>query len=41
MPWHKKSMKDVTGCDKPREAANKRYYSRMSQWGNLPVVFVL
>ena len=23
MPWHKEPMKDVTGCDKPRGAANK------------------
>jgi len=23
MPWHKEPMKDVTGCDKPRVAANK------------------
>ena len=23
MPWHRKAMKDVTGCDKPRVAANK------------------
>ena len=34
MPWHKKSMKDVTGCDKLRGAANKRYYPEMSEWGN-------
>lgn len=25
MPWYKKPMKDVAGCDKPREAVNKRY----------------
>ena len=23
MPWRKETMKDVTGCDKPRVAANK------------------
>ena len=23
MPWRRKAMKDVTGCDKPRVAANK------------------
>lgn len=34
MPWHKKSMKDVTGCEKLRGAANKRYYPKMSEWGN-------
>ncbi len=25
MPWHQEPMKDVTSCDKPRGAANKRY----------------
>ena len=25
MPWHKKAMKDVTSCDKPRgDASNQR-----------------
>ena len=24
MPWHQEPMKDVTSCDKPRGAANKR-----------------
>ena len=23
MPWQKEAMKDVTGCDKPRGAANR------------------
>lgn len=25
MPWYKKPMKDAPGCDKPREAVEKRY----------------
>jgi hypothetical protein len=25
MPWLKRPTKDVAGCDKPREAVNKRY----------------
>ena len=25
MPWHQEPKKDVTSCDKPRGAANKRY----------------
>ena len=24
MPWHQEPMKDVTNCDKPRVAVNKR-----------------
>ena len=24
MPWHGRPMKDVVGCDKPREVASKR-----------------
>ena len=24
MPWHKKAMKDVVSCDKPRVGANNR-----------------
>ena len=27
-------MKEVLGCFKPRGVAKKRYYSRMSEWGN-------
>ena len=25
MPWQKKAMKDVASCEKPREAASRRY----------------
>ena len=25
MPWHQEPKKDVTNCDKPRGAVNKRY----------------
>ena len=25
MPWHQEPKKDVTSCEKPRGAANKRY----------------
>ena len=25
MPWHQEPMKDVTNCDKPRVAVNKRW----------------
>ena len=35
MPWVFVPMKDVPGCDKPRGAAKKRYYSGVSEWGNL------
>ena len=32
-------MKDVQVCDKPRGVDKKRYYSRISEWGNLiPVI---
>ena len=34
MPWVFVPMKEVLGCHKPREAAKKRYYSGMSEWGN-------
>ena len=34
MPWHLEPMKDVVCCDKPRGAASRRYYSRISEWGN-------
>jgi hypothetical protein len=34
MPWVFVTMKEVLGCLKPREAAKKRYYSGMSEWGN-------
>ena len=35
MPWVFVPMKEVLGCHKPREAAKKRYYSGISEWGNL------
>jgi len=34
MPWILVPKKDVLSCVKPREAAVKRYYSGMSEWGN-------
>jgi hypothetical protein len=34
MPWVFMLMKEVLGCRKPREAAKKRYYSGISEWGN-------
>ncbi len=34
MPWHKKPKKDVTVCDKPRIADNKRFNPGISEWGN-------
>ena len=34
MPWHKKTMKDVAACVKPRIAGNKRFNPGISEWGN-------
>jgi len=34
MPWHQEPKKDVTSCDKPWGAAHRRYYPRISEWGN-------
>lgn len=39
MPWHKKLMKDVTVCDKPRIADNERFNPGISEWGN-PLEFI-
>ena len=41
MPWHKKSMKDVTSCDKLRWAAHKRYQPQISEWGNPDEVMLI
>ncbi len=35
MPWLEYPMKDVQVCDKLGEADKKRYYSKISEWGNL------
>ncbi len=35
MPWLECPMKDVLICDKPGGVDKKRYYSRISEWGNL------
>ena len=35
MPWLKYPMKDVQVCDKLGGADKKRYYSKISEWGNL------
>ena len=35
MPWVLVPMKDVQDCVKPRGAVKKRYYSGISEWGNL------
>ena len=40
MPWHKKPMKDVAVCDKPRIADNKRFNPGISEWGN-PIQVIL
>jgi hypothetical protein len=38
MPWVFMLIKEVLGCFKPREVAKKRYYSRISEWGNPAVL---
>ncbi len=40
MPWHRKPMKDVTSCDKPRGGAHTRYHPWISEWENLSGVML-
>ena len=35
MPWVFVTMKEVQDCLKLRGAVKKRYYSEISEWGNL------
>ena len=35
MPWVFVPIKEVQDCFKPRGAVKKRYYSGISEWGNL------
>ena len=35
MPWVFVPMKEVQNCFKTRGAVKKRYYSGISEWGNL------